>query len=672
MDASPVKPSSKDRPPQERAPDFRSYLPDAVWRPAFLCLALGAATLMVFWPVVHCAFLTYDDPVYFTGNSHVLNGLTLDGASWAFRTGLMGNWHPVLWLSYMLDAQCFGTGPAGPHFTNLALHAANAILLFLLLDRLTGARRRSLLVAALFALHPLRIESVAWVSERKDVLSGFFALTALLAYGSYVTKSKAQSPKSKLFYGLSLLLFLLGLMSKPMLVTLPFVMLLLDCWPLQRLTTANFRTALPRLVLEKIPFLACGLIVGAITFVVHKRLGALTPLSASPISARLGNALVAYTCYLGRTFLPVNMALPYPRVEHWPPDVVALSALLIAGTCVAAIWLGRKQPYIFTGWFWFLGMLAPVSGMIRWGEHFMADRFTYLPSIGLFILLVWVIGEAAGDWRFPKWVIGAGTALILGACAVCTREQLAYWRNSETLFRHALAVTKNNYVAYCNLGMFFADQGRMEEAEGCFASAVKANPDYAPALNDLGAALLHKGLVEDAAACIQRSIQLAPADVSSHFNLGQVHVAQAKLEDAAADFETALRLDPDYVEARENLAAVLIRLGRMDEAVKHLRLALRQKPDDAEILSNLGSALAMSGESARAITCFRRAIRASPERADAHFNLANALAAQHHRDEAILEYKEALRLKPDYWQAKQQLRALGLSIPEIDAVSSRR
>ncbi|MGD0615429.1 MAG: hypothetical protein ABSA69_08340, partial [Verrucomicrobiota bacterium] len=281
MDASPAKPSSKDRSPQERAPDFRSYLPDAVWRPAFLCLALGAATLMVFWPVVHCGFVTYDDPAYFTGNSHILNGLTLDGVSWAFRTGLMGNWHPVLWLSYMLDVHCFGMGPAGPHFTNLAFHAANAILLFLLLDRLTGARRRSLLVAALFALHPLRVESVAWVSERKDVLSGFFALTALLAYGSYVTKSRAQSPKSKLFYGLSLLLFLLGLMSKPMLVTLPFVLLLLDCWPLQRLTAANFRTALPRLVLEKTPFLACGLIVGVITFVVHKRLGALTPLSAS-------------------------------------------------------------------------------------------------------------------------------------------------------------------------------------------------------------------------------------------------------------------------------------------------------------------------------------------------------------------------------------------------------
>ena len=462
-----------DPPPENPAADPGSFPPEAVSHPALLCAALGAATLIVFWPVVHCAFLNYDDPLYYSANPHVQSGLTLAGASWAFRTGWMGNWNPILWLSYMADAQCFGAASAGPHFINLALHAANAILLFLLLDRLTGERRRSLLVAALFALHPLRVESVAWISERKDVLSGFFALATLLAYGQYVARRKAlghapntQSPSPNarprrrtlhasspnMFYGLALIAFALGLMSKPMLVTLPFVLLLLDCWPLQRLSTANFRESLPRLVLEKIPFLSCALVAGAVTLTVHQRLGALTPLSAAPVAGRIGGALVAYAGYLGRTFLPVNLALPYPRVDSWPPTAVAVSALLVAGTSLAVLWLGRKQPYIFTGWFWFLGMLAPVSGIIQWGDHAMADRFTYLPSIGLFLLLVWVVAEAARDWHVPSSVTGVGAALIVAACAVGSREQLAFWRNSETLFRHAIEVTGNNYVAYCNLG----------------------------------------------------------------------------------------------------------------------------------------------------------------------------------------------------------------------------
>lgn len=657
--------------PLERAADGRSRIARAVSHPACLCLLLGAATLAVFWPVVSCDFITYDDPVYFTENSHVQSGLKPDGALWAFHTGWMGNWNPAVWLSYMLDVELFGKGPAGPHFTNLVLHGANAILLFLLLKTLTGARWRSLMAASLFALHPLRVESVAWVSERKDVLSSFFGLLALLMYARYAQKRATAGSRepcaqaaatigprsSTVEYGLALLFFALALMSKAMLVTLPFVMLLLDYWPLQRLTVDNTKFTFRRLVLEKVPFFISGLTVGTVTFLVHRAMGALTPFAASSITARLGNALVACTCYLGRTFWPVKMALPYPRVEHWPPGSIILSALLIAGVCVAAVGLGRKQPYIFTGWFWFLGMLVPVSGIIQWGEHSMADRFTYLPSIGFFILLTWVMGEALSEWQMPKTVIGTGVALALGACAVVTRGQLAYWRNSETLFHHALSVTQNNYVAYCNLGMFSVNQGRMDEAEGYFASALTANPDYAPALNNLGAALFHRGRVKDAAACIQRSLQIEPSDVSAHFNLGQVHVAQGKLQEAVGNFETALRLQPDYFVAHQNLAAVLIRLGRMDDAVQHLRLILREKPDDAELLSNLGSALAMKGELDQAVICFRRAIQCAPEKADTHFNLGNALVMQHRPDEAILEYKEALRLNPGYKAAEQQLRA---------------
>ena len=511
---------------------------------------LGAVTLAVYWPVVNCAFLTYDDPAYYVENFHVQDGLTPDGIGWAFRTGLMGNWHPLVWLSFMLDVTLFGHGPAGPHFTNLALHVANAILVFLLLKTLTGAKWRSLMVAGLFALHPLRVESVAWISERKDVLSVFFGLLSLIMYARYAQRvasdrrrvTRTESILSRFtfhvsrFYWLALVFFVLGLMCKTMLVTLPFVMLLLDCWPLRRLTMDNLRPASRRLILEKVPFFISGFGIGMVTLMLHKASGALTPLATSPITARLGNALVSFVCYLGRTFWPVNLALPYPRVEHWPLVVVLLSGLVVLGFCFAAAWWGRTQPHIFVGWFWFLGMLLPVSGIIQWGEHSMADRFTYLPAIGFFILLVWIVAENLQAWQLPKTAVGAGSVAVLAACAVCTRHQLAYWRNSETLFRHSLSVTENNYVAYCNLGMAAVNQERWDEAADCFANALLAKTNYAPALNNFGATLFQKGRVAEAAVCIQRAIELDPDDESEYYNLGQVRAARGRMDEAVGEF----------------------------------------------------------------------------------------------------------------------------------------
>jgi tetratricopeptide (TPR) repeat protein len=525
-------------------------------------------------------------------------------------------------------------------------------------------------VAALFGLHPLRVESVAWVSERKDVLSAFFGLLTLLFYARYAQKrlpdervgSKAPA-KAAVDYTLALLFFVLALMSKVMLVTLPLVMLLLDYWPLQRFAARDRRSAFRRLILEKVPFFLFAFIVGSITFTTHRNLGALTSLTASPLSGRLSNALVAFVCYLGHTFWPLKLALPYPRVGHWPTELVLLSAALIIGISGATIALRRKQPYLLVGWFWFIGMLIPVSGLIQWGEQSMADRFTYLPSIGFFILLTWVMSEVAADWRVPKILIGTGAALVLAACAIGTRMQLTWWRDTETLFRHALDITQNNYVAYCNLGMSALNEGRLDDAEQYFASALAANPDYAPALNNFGAVLLHHGRVQEAAACIQKSVQLGPYDASAHFNLGQVCLAAGQPEAAVRSFENALQLQPDYVTARENLAAVLIRLGRLDEAVFQLQTILSEKPRDPETLSNLGSALAMKGEAEQAIIYFRQAVRSAPQKPDTHFNLGNALLSQRQKDEAIREYKEALRLKPDYSEARRQLQALGAEAP---------
>jgi Tfp pilus assembly protein PilF len=666
------KSSSKKIQTQSGTADGIFRLPGVLSHPVCLCLLLGAAVLAVFWPVVNCAFLTYDDPAYYVENFRVQDGLTPDGIRWAFRTGLMGNWHPLVWLSFMLDVTLFGHGPAGPHFTNLALHAANAILLFLLLKILTGAKWRSFMVAGLFALHPLRVESVAWISERKDVLSAFFGLLSLIMYARYaqadakkVTSGEScKAPFGSGNYWLALVFFVLGLMSKTMLVTLPFVMLLLDCWPLRRLTMDNRRLASRRLLLEKAPFFVLGFCIGMVTLMLHKAFGALTSLATSPITARLENALVSFVCYLGRTFWPINLALPYPQVEHWPLVVALLSGLVVMGLCFAAIWWGRKQPHLFVGWFWFLGMLLPVSGIIPWGEQSMADRFTYLPSIGFFILLVWMLAGNLRAWQLPKTAVGAGSVVVLVVCAAGTRQQLAYWRNSDTLFRHSISVTENNYVAYCNLGMASVNQEKWDEAADYFANALLAKTNYAPALNNFGVILFDQGHVNEAAVCIQKAIGLDPHDVSEYFNLGQIRAAQGRMDEAVGNFETALRLDPDYLKARKNLAAILIRLGKTDDARPHLRLILQRQPHDAETLSNMGSALAMKGELDQATIYFREAVRCSPDVPDTHFNLGNALLAQHLPQEAILQYKEALRLRPGYGEAERQLRALEAKIGE--------
>ena len=637
--------------------------------PAFLCFLLAAITLAVYWPAVNCAFLTYDDPAYYVENIHVQNGLTAEGVGWAFRTGWMGNWHPLVWLSFMLDVAWSGPGPAGPHFTNLLLHAANAILLFLLLKTLTGTTWRSWLVAGLFALHPLRVESVAWISERKDVLSAFFGLWCLILYGRYaraVANREAGGTASSgpANYWLAFVCFVLGLMSKTMLVTLPLVLLLLDVWPLRRLTLDNLRIASGRLLLEKVPFFAAGFVCGLITLKLHQDAGALTPLAASPLTARLANALVSCSAYLSRTFWPVNLALPYPRVEHWQPLVVLLSGLVAAGFCWTAAQWGRAQPYLFIGWFWFLGMLLPVSGLIQWGEQSMADRFTYLPSIGLFILLVWLAADYWREKSLPKTAAGAAAAIVLAACALVTRHQLAYWRTTETLFRHSLAVTENNPAAWCNLGMSAVQRKHWDEAADCFANALLVKTNYAPALNNFGATLFYQGRVAEAAVCIQRSIALDPDDESAYFNLGQVRVAQGRMDEAVDNFEAALRLDPDHLNARKNLAAILLRQGKTDAALGQLRWILARRPRDAEILSNLGAALAGSGKLDEAIDYFREAVRCSPDTPETHYNLGAALLARHRPEEAVLQFQEALRLRPGYAEAERQLRALEAKMRE--------
>src|ERR1035437_7445573 len=475
----------------------------ALSNPVWLCLLLAAVTLAVYWPVTRYDFVNYDDPDYFFSNHHVLAGVTAGNVVWAFTTGHASNWHPLTWLSLMLDAEFFGKGPAGPHFTNLVFHAANAVLLFLLLWRLTAATWRSGFVAALFALHPLHVESVAWISERKDVLSTFFGLLALWAYARYVEKSKVQCPKSKVFYGLTLLFFAFSLMSKPMLVTLPFLMLLLDYWPLKRFTIL-------RLVREKMPFFMLSVASCVVTFIVQQKGGAVVKLARIPMTGRIENAFVAYARYLDKTLWPASLANPYPHPGHWEFPLMIYSVVLVAGLSAIAVLFARRFPFFFTGWFWFVGTLVPVIGLVQVGGAAMADRYSYLPLVGLFVILAWGGGELwlQRCWPKPFIVLVAGLLLVAGAWQ--TRIQVGYWQNTETLFQHALAVTQNNIVACNKLGSFYSRQGRMTEAMDYYARALQINPDDADVLYDLGNAFAQRGDWDNAISSYRHALQVTP------------------------------------------------------------------------------------------------------------------------------------------------------------------
>jgi Tfp pilus assembly protein PilF len=541
------------------------------------CVLLAVAVLVVFGPVLRHEFVNYDDDQYICSNPHVQAGLTWRGAIWAFRTGDTGNWHPLTWLSLMLDVDLFGSGPAGPHLTNVILHAANTVLLFVLWRRLTGAQWRSAFVAGLFALHPLHVESVAWASERKDVLSACFGLLALLMYARYV--HAGDKPSASRDYWLALLCYALALMSKPMMVTLPFVMLLLDWWPLGRWEPTASRSRLSvlwRLVSEKLPHLALSVVSSAVTVMVQNK--AIQPLTHITIGIRVVNAVVSYVRYLGKMFWPVNLAIPYPHTGYASFNLFCLSAMLIAAVCLVAIRFRREFPFLVTGWFWYLGMLVPVIGLVQVGMQSMADRYTYLPLIGVFIILAWGADEVRERWGVSATATWPMALLVLAACTARTMDQLRFWQNSETLFRHTLTVTKANYLAYYNLGEYYARQGRYDEAMENCRKALQISPHYSDALNNFGVVLALTGKPDEAVVQIREAIRYSVDKADAYYNLGNVFVMQRKFDEAADAYNEALRLKPDYAEAHNNLANVLATQGHRDAAVQHYREALRLNP----------------------------------------------------------------------------------------------
>jgi len=564
------------------------------WRTFLVCLLLGVATLTVFWPVGRYPFIIFDDWEYVVKNPMVLRGLSWQGLEWAFTTSHSSNWHPLTWVSHMLDVQLFGPNPGWHHLVNLFFHTANSLLLFLVLKRMTGTFWRSALVAGLFALHPLHVESVAWASERKNVLSVFFFMLTLMAYGKYA-QSKISSLKSEgaeqrsavrgsrftfhvsTYYVLSLALFALGLMSKPMLVTLPFVLLLLDYWPLRRLSfpaLQNSSTAPLHLVLEKLPFFALSLASSAITFVAQRSGGAVESLERVPFGARLSNALMAYLLYLQKMVWPSKLSILYLRPQdHWPAWQVALAVLLLSVITALALAPGRQRPYLTVGWFWYLGTLVPVIGLVQVGNQFMADRYTYIPLIGCFIILAWGGWELASNCRISPRLIVPVALLIVVSAGATTCRQVRLWRNTEALFEHCLGITTNNYVAHNILGTALRAEGRVKEAKGHFLEALRMQPAYIAALNNLGIMLTEQGDIDEAAFYLMEAIRLQPERADFYAKLGFGFDAQGRLEKAIAFYRVGLRLQPDQAEACNNLAWILAtgaetRLRDGNEAVR--------------------------------------------------------------------------------------------------------
>ncbi len=598
--------------------------------PAVLGALLIVLVFSVFLPATRHDFVNYDDPVYVTANPHVQGGPTWANLKWALTTGHAGNWHPLTWLSHQLDWRLHGPSAAGHHLSSILLHALNTLLVFFALRAMTGAIGRSFAVAALFGLHPLRVESVAWVAERKDVLSGTFFMLLLLGYTAYVRHGAWRVRRSRLYYGLTVAAFACGLLSKPILVTVPFVLLLLDAWPLNRLAPPASRAAAATptsewktLLFEKAPFFALAAISAAVTFRVQQNAG--TVFESLPFLARAENALVSYCRYLGKLAWPVDLAVYYPHVAHWPALTVAGCAFAIAAISAAVVLRWRRHPFLAVGWFWYLGVLVPVIGVVQVGSQSIADRYTYLSTLGVLIGLVWWLHAMASRNRSAT-IVGVAVVGVAGvACATVARQQLRHWKDSETLFRHALAATTPNTVALNNLARALGEKGRLDESAAQYRAALELDPNNAFAASGLGVIAMKRHEDEAALGYFQGALRHDPNDAITHYDLGLVLARKGSIDDAIAQFEAAIRLQPDNPEARNNLASMLLRQERFDEAIPHYRRAIDLRPSFAKARHGLGLALAGRGQFDEAIVQFRAALTSQPDFAAAQEGLRMAL-----------------------------------------------
>ncbi len=638
-------------------------------------IVLALATFIAFEQVRQNAFVELDDNVYVTDNHHVKSGFTRESVVWAFTTTRASNWHPLTWLSHMLDCQLFGTDPQWHHLVNLFFHIANTLLLFGILKKMTGAVWRSAFIAAVFALHPLHVESVAWISERKDVLSTLFWFLTMAAYLRYTKRPRISR------YLLTLLTFALGLLAKPMLVTLPFVLLLLDYWPLDRSGSGkNIRSQWPHLVLEKIPFFVLSAASSIVTYFAQQSGGAVVTF---PLKLRIANALLSYISYISKIIYPNRLAVLYPysteKLPLWQSVVCFVILVIIT---VNIIFILRRHRYLTVGWLWYLGTLVPVIGLVQVGAQAIADRYTYLPSIGILIMVGWGAAELFKKWHLPKIVPAIITCLLLAVLLFFTRKQVSYWRNGLTLFGHALEVTENNFIMHNNFGNILLERGYFDEALEHFDEAIRLKPDYPDAIsnrslayaqlgkyelavnhfnevlrinpnhpdahNNLGGVLLGLGRLDEAVNHLRRALEIEPDRPNFHYNLATAYRLQGKLNEAINSYRQTLRLNPNYADAHNELGRLFLEQGKLNEAVTHFHQALGITPDDANVHYNLANAFRLQGKLNEAINSYRQVLKLKPDFADAHANLGDVLARQGKLEQGIIHFYEALRIRPDW------------------------
>ena len=612
----------------------------------------------VFGQTLQYNFVNYDDGLYVYENRMISKGVTLEGVRQAITRPHGDNWHPLTSFSHMLDVQLYGLNSGGHHRTNVLLHLATVILLFLVLRQTTGSLWRSAFVAAVFAIHPLRAESVAWISERKDVLSGLFFMLTLGAYFRYV-----RHPFSVSRYAAVAVFFTLGLMSKPMLVTLPFVLLLLDFWPLSRFQTLEPKKTIVRLVLEKIPLLLLTAVFCGITVWTQQH----TIDAAKNLSApwRFGNAFCSYATYIKQMVFPARLVPFYPHPgTGLPLWEIGASVALLAGISWGVFAGRKKHPYLITGWLWYLGMLVPVIGIMQVGAQAHADRYTYLPQIGLAIMAVWLAADWCASLRYRREVLSTAATVVLAVLTIAAHKQTRYWHDSFSLWSHTLACNDGNYLAHKNLGLAFYKRGSLDEAIRHYKRSIEINPNVAATYSSLGSALYEQGKTDMAVKNYEKALEINPEYLEAHTNLGNIFSRQGQFDKAILHLEKALQINPSLAQAHNSLGIVFSKQEKFDKAVSHFEKALEINPDLAEAHANLGSLFSRQGLVDKATPHFEKFLEINPGNAKGHCNLGNLFLSKKNFRAALQQYDQAVRINPDYAEAQNNLAWILATCPD--------
>ncbi|MEO8042276.1 MAG: tetratricopeptide repeat protein [Acidobacteriota bacterium] len=646
----------KKRTDQTSAP---AVSPSAAERKQELIVAvlIALACLVIYYQVAGFDFINLDDDIYVYENAAVANGLSARSIAWAFSSFHAANWHPITWISHQLDATLFGLNAAGHHLLNLAFHIANSVLLFLLLRGMTKEIWKSAVIAAVFAVHPAHVESVAWIAERKDLLSTLLWLLTSIAYVRFT-----KDTDNKRAYWIALLLFALGLMAKPMLVTLPFVLLLLDYWPLKRIDEFRWSKMRP-LVQEKLPFFVLSAISAVVTIFAQRSGGAVQTLETFSLQDRFTNSVVSYARYLVMMFYPADLGVWYPFDRSYSVLQIAGSLMLILGISAASVWQICKRPYLFVGWFWFVGTLVPVIGIVQIGRQGLADRYTYVPFIGLSMAVIWLLAEFAERVRVPARVVQAAAVIVLAALAIVAFRQASYWKNSETLYTRTLQVTPSNYLVEANYCRYLEKQNRLDEAFRHCSIATENDPRGVVALNTLGTVQLKQGKLEDARRSLQKATEIDSDYSLAYANLAIVEMKLEKVEPAIAYFDQAVAHDASgYFDARRraegysSIGSAALAQKRYDIAAKSYEQALDAIPDNADFQRNLALAYRSQGRYGDAIRLLQSIIQRNPNSAEAHNTLGIIYAEQNRRQDAIAQFQRALQINPNFSQAQSNLK----------------